>query len=286
MPNVVSAWYEQHGSTRDAIRHALAAEDFARAANLIELAIPAMGRTREASTLLGWLRALPDEIILVRPVLCVGYAWASMDSGELEAVEPWLQKAERWLETTTEMDERAHPESARMVVANEEELRRLPALIAIYRAGRAQLLGNVADTLKYARRVLDIVPEDVLATAAPTFVEGFLGMFTGYASEMNLGSLPAVWTLTGPLYILGGLLFGIATLRAGILSRWAAGVFGFGAMLAPAFALLPHELEPMAAVPVGIGLAWLGYALWSERREQVSEPVLDTRSPQLHQTEA
>lgn len=78
-----SAWYEQHGSTRDAIRHALAAEDFARAANLIEQAIPAMGRTREASTLLGWLRALPDEIILVRPVLCVGYAWASMDSGRV-----------------------------------------------------------------------------------------------------------------------------------------------------------------------------------------------------------
>src|SRR5207244_9696552 len=33
-----SAWYEQHGSAADAIRHALAAEDFARAANLVELA--------------------------------------------------------------------------------------------------------------------------------------------------------------------------------------------------------------------------------------------------------
>ena len=61
----------------------------------------------------------------------------------------------------------------------------------------------------------------LLATAVPTFVEGFLGMFTGHASEMNLGALPAVWTLTEPLYILGGLLFGIATLRAGMLSRWA-----------------------------------------------------------------
>ena len=37
-----SAWYEQHGSVADAIRHALAAEDFGRAADLVELAVPAM----------------------------------------------------------------------------------------------------------------------------------------------------------------------------------------------------------------------------------------------------
>ena len=33
-----SEWYEQHGSAADAIRHALAAEDFERAADLVELA--------------------------------------------------------------------------------------------------------------------------------------------------------------------------------------------------------------------------------------------------------
>src|SRR5690349_2277601 len=64
----------------------------------------------------------------------------------------------------------------------------------------------------------------LLTTAAPTFVEGFLGIFTSTASEMNLGALPTLWTLTGPVYILGGLLFGIATFRAGILPRWAAGL--------------------------------------------------------------
>jgi LuxR family maltose regulon positive regulatory protein len=132
-----------------------------------------MGRNREASTLLGWLKALPDEIIQVRPVLCVGYAWASMDAGELEAVEPWLQKAEWWLEQAAELDERPHPEALQMVVANEEELRRLPGLIAIYRAGRAQLLGNVANTLKYARQVLEIVPEeDHLGRGAGTALLG------------------------------------------------------------------------------------------------------------------
>ena len=37
------------------------------------------------------------------------------------------------------------------------------------------------------------------------------------------------------------------------------------AVLTPAAALLPHAIQRLAAIPVGIALAWLGYALWSER---------------------
>jgi hypothetical protein len=122
----------------------------------------------------------------------------------------------------------------------------------------------------------------LLATEAPTFAAGFLGIFTGSASEINFGVLAALWKLSGVLLLLGGLVFGIATLRAGILSRWAAGLLAVGCVLTPAFALLPPELEPLAAVPIGVGLAWLGYSLFSERRrEQASEPAPGTGSPQL-----
>ena len=47
-----------------------------------------------------------------------------------------------------------------MVVVDEEEFRRLPGSIAMYRAGLALARGDVPDTVKYARRVLDLVPED------------------------------------------------------------------------------------------------------------------------------
>jgi hypothetical protein len=107
----------------------------------------------------------------------------------------------------------------------------------------------------------------VLATAAPTFVEGWLGMFTGSASPINLGALPTLWTLSGPIYILGGLLFGIATFRAGILPRWAGALLAAGTVLGPVAILFPPELQPKVAVPVGLALAWLGYALWSERTQ-------------------
>jgi hypothetical protein len=105
-----------------------------------------------------------------------------------------------------------------------------------------------------------------LATAAPTVVEGWLGMFTGSASAIDLGALPLLWTLTGPIYILGGLLFGIATFRARILPRWAGILLAVGTAIGPVAILFPPELQPKVAVPVGLALAWLGYALWSERR--------------------
>lgn len=115
-----------------------------------------------------------------------------------------------------------------------------------------------------------ILPQ--LATTAPQFVDSYLGLASGRASTVNLGVLPALYAVVGVSYMLGGLLFGIATLRAGILPRWAAGVLAVAAAVTPAAALLPHHIQRFAAVPVAFALAWLGYALWAERRERASEP--------------
>src|ERR687893_708230 len=117
-----------------------------------------------------------------------------------------------------------------------------------------------------------------LTTAEPEVVRGSLAIVVG-GPGMNLGAFATVYQVVGLLYILGGLLFGIATLRAGILSRWAAGLLTVAPLVAPVGALLPGELVRIAAVPMGIALAWLGYALWSERREQAAEPVRGRGSP-------
>ena len=127
----------------------------------------------------------------------------------------------------------------------------------------------------------------VLATAAPGFVESFLGIVNGHPGAMNIGALPAVYNLLiGLPYMLGGVLFGIATFRAGVLPRWPAGLLVVAAVVTPAAALLPHAIQRYAAVPTGLALAWLGYALWAERRAQVVEPVAGRATLQLRPTGA
>ena len=55
-----SDWCEHHDLIEDAVRHALAAGDFDRAAHLMELALPDLDATGRTSMLFGWLRELPD----------------------------------------------------------------------------------------------------------------------------------------------------------------------------------------------------------------------------------
>jgi hypothetical protein len=107
-----------------------------------------------------------------------------------------------------------------------------------------------------------------LKSTDSTFVGAWMDMLTGGTNNVDLGALPTIWLLTLPAYLFGGLLFGIATFRARILSRWAGALLAVGTLLAPAAALLPNAAQPKIAIPTGIALAWLGWSLWSERRAQ------------------
>jgi hypothetical protein len=113
-----------------------------------------------------------------------------------------------------------------------------------------------------------------IATSLPAFVPAWMGMFNSNSSTFDLGLLPALWKMTAPSYILGGLLFGIATFRAGILPRFAGALLALGTVLAPVAALLPNAAQPKIAIPVGLALAWLGYALWSEHGAEPVTPLM------------
>jgi LuxR family transcriptional regulator, maltose regulon positive regulatory protein len=155
-----SDWYAHQAMAANAIRHALAAENFERAAELVELAFPEMLRNRQEATLVSWLQALPPELFQVRPVLSAGYASALMSTGEFEGVDAYLQNAERWLDSTTGPNVRREARPSEMVVVDEAGFRRLPGWIAVSRAGLALTRGDVAATVTYARRALALVPED------------------------------------------------------------------------------------------------------------------------------
>ncbi len=154
-----SEWYEHNGSSSDAVRHALTAEDFERAAALVELAWPAMDGSFQSARWLGWVKALPDELVRTRPVLSAGYAWALLSCGELEASEARLRDAERWLDATPDLAGLSEAPSAKMVVVDEEQFQSLPVTIANARAYYAQALGDASGSMKYTRQALDLIPE-------------------------------------------------------------------------------------------------------------------------------
>ncbi len=71
-------WCEREGMTREAIDYALAGEDWAHAAMMIVPAVTSMFGQEEITTTLGWLRALPEQLIASDAELAVMAAWAHL----------------------------------------------------------------------------------------------------------------------------------------------------------------------------------------------------------------
>ena len=148
-----SEWYEKNKLTDEAIHHAVEARDFERAASLIERAVPEARKNRRETQLLGWLKTLPDEVLQCRPVLSVHYAGTLLQIGQLDGVVEQLQQAERWLNIPEDTQEQP-------VYVDEEDYQRLPGLVSMYHAALSLIYADVANTMKYARQVLEFANED------------------------------------------------------------------------------------------------------------------------------
>ncbi len=165
-----SDWYAAHGFVADALRHALEAGDHARAAYLLEEALSDLRRARQDTSLLTWIRALPDHVVRRSPVLSIVSGWAHMMSGDIDAWESCLDDAEAALEAG------AHDRELAATWADTDDLRTAPATILVYRASLAQARGDVAGTVHHARQALG------LATDEDHFVRGAAGGFLGLAA--------------------------------------------------------------------------------------------------------
>jgi LuxR family maltose regulon positive regulatory protein len=194
-----SRWFAAHELTAEAVRHALAAQDFEPAADLIERAWLAMDVNYQSAAWLSWAQALPEALVRSRPVLSAGYGWALLGVGELEASEARLRHAERWLEPAGEPP----PEpGGGMVVADEAVFRTLPASIAAARAYRALALGDIPATKAFARQALALSgAEDTLHRTQATALLGLAEYASGdlAAAEQELLRFQALMWQAGDL---------------------------------------------------------------------------------------
>lgn len=144
-----SDWYASNGEPHEAIVHALAGGDPSQAAELIELAAPAMQRARQESQLRSWLEALPADLYDDRPVLAMTLVGARMATGDTADLDPLLEVIDSWLgcaEAPTVFDEAAYG--------------RLPTIAAVHRAALALLAGDIDEAIGHAERVLELVGAD------------------------------------------------------------------------------------------------------------------------------
>lgn len=158
-------WFVDAGDRAEAIRHALAAGDVAHAAELIELAVTPLRRTRQEATLASWFDALPAEIFVHRPVLTLGAVGVRMSSGQVDGVDAQLDAVDRWLDPGFPADQ--------LVVHDHDEFRRLPAQVAMYRAALALLRGDLASVIDHGEHAaVSCAADDHLGRGAAAALVG------------------------------------------------------------------------------------------------------------------
>jgi hypothetical protein len=105
-----------------------------------------------------------------------------------------------------------------------------------------------------------------LAHSNPGYVQGLLDKAAGNPTTADLGPMSTVISIEGFFYIVGGVVFGFALYRAGVLARWAAALLVAATLGTVALAVLPASFDRPMAVPTGVAFIGLGVSLLRDQR--------------------
>lgn len=114
-----------------------------------------------------------------------------------------------------------------------------------------------------------LVSAYVLPAIADTdrdYVSSVLEAASNGTADSDIGALEIILQAQGFGYLVGGLLFGIALYRAGVLTRWACVLLAASGVVSAALTVLPDAFYRLLAYPNGIAMVVLGYSLWRTTR--------------------
>jgi LuxR family maltose regulon positive regulatory protein len=197
-----SEWYGQNGFADQAIEHALRAEDFERAADLIVDHFDVTYQRGEHTKLRDWLAGLPVEWIYSNPHLCILQAWNLFTSGKMDEADERLQCLDEILEVSTDQAPGSLPEQDRR---SDGDRLRLVGRAATIRAYLASYSGDNAGTIQYAHRALDNLPAgDYLWRSAALIALGdaFANQGETYAAYEARSDTLATSKAAGDIYLL------------------------------------------------------------------------------------
>lgn len=108
----------------------------------------------------------------------------------------------------------------------------------------------------------------LLTQDAPQFLEGMLSLFEEPVYTEQLGVFPLLTSLVGGFYILGSILFGISLYVSKAYPRWITILLTFAAVATIGAAFVPHPIDRLFALPMGIAFISLGYELFKENKNR------------------
>lgn len=138
-----SLWYEAHALLEEAVQHALAVPDWARAAHLIEQDGWSLVRQGQTQTLRGWLDTLPDAVVRRHPLLSVYHALVLFAAQQFASAESRLQDAERGLQAG---------------IADEATYLVTQGWLALTRSSHTAYMGDLVGSIAFAQQALDVLP--------------------------------------------------------------------------------------------------------------------------------
>jgi TM2 domain-containing membrane protein YozV len=120
-----------------------------------------------------------------------------------------------------------------------------------------------------------------LATTDAAYVDDAIDVVVGRATTADVGLFATAVQVQNVSFLAGGLIFGIALYRAGVLARWATILLAVGGVVTILLSVLPDAFYRLLAFPNGIAMVGLGVSLWlTARTENTTQPT-DVHSPRL-----
>jgi len=162
-----SQWYAQHGRLNEAISHAITAQEWQWAADLIEQVYPRIWGNSEHAMLRRWLEKLPAEVMRSRPRLSLAYAKTLFMVSSYTTIDRWLQDAETALRGTSPALTNETAETEAVSLSEQHERDNLLGEIASYRAIiTGYYLGEGHSTLAFCQEALAHLSEQNLLARA------------------------------------------------------------------------------------------------------------------------
>ena len=162
-------WHEHNGSRDEAVRHALAAGDFERAARLLEHEAGEMLLRGQGASLRAAIEALPAAYVRARPWLSLSAAWALLFAGQVDAVEPRLREVEGMAGAIERGDDGHAGESD----AGQDARGDMLGGVALARAALAAMQTDAPRTIEMCQQALAYLPEGSMVLRG--LAAGYLG---------------------------------------------------------------------------------------------------------------